>query len=93
MSCTCQKCKKQYKVDVIIPDGLWEKIKPIGSSNGGGAICGSCIMESIESFDRYGMFELNPDPNKDTSRMEEWGKGFARNEKIRHTLSVEINCE
>jgi len=28
MSCICQNCGKQYTVDLIIPDELWDKIKP-----------------------------------------------------------------
>lgn len=31
MSCTCQDCGNQYKVDLVIPDELWEKIKPMES--------------------------------------------------------------
>ena len=53
MSCKCQRCKKQYKVDLIIPDKLWEKIKPKGKPKGAGRLCGSCIMEKIEGLNEY----------------------------------------
>ena len=93
MSCACQTCGKQYKVDIIVPDGLWEKIKPSNSSKGGGAMCGSCIMKSIEDLNRYGMFELIPDPDPTKDDMEEWERGFTRNESIRQSLSTDTKCE
>lgn len=54
--CTCQKCGKVYKVDILIPDEIWELITP--KSNGGGLLCGSCIMKSIEAFDEFNAFKL-----------------------------------
>ena len=51
--CTCQECGKQYKVDLIVPDKIWEKIKPIDKPRGGGLLCGSCIMKKIEKKDNY----------------------------------------
>jgi len=53
MSCTCQGCGKQYRVDLLIPDDLWDKIRPPGTPVGGGLLCGSCIMERIEQFGGY----------------------------------------
>lgn len=50
VGCRCQGCGKKYTVDLIIPDFLWEKIKPKGKSEGAGLLCGSCIMERLESF-------------------------------------------
>lgn len=58
MSCLCQQCKKRYKVDLILSDQLWEKIKPINKSIGAGLLCGKCIMEKIESFDKYDTYQL-----------------------------------
>ena len=58
MSCKCQGCGKQYKVDIVVPDELWEKIKPKGKPEGGGMLCGSCIMDRIEAFDNYGAWVL-----------------------------------
>jgi len=57
MSCKCQKCKKEYKVDLIVPDYVWEKIKPQNKPVGGGLLCGSCIIESIEKM--FGYFSID----------------------------------
>ena len=59
MSCKCQKCGRQYKVDLLIPDELWEKIKPRNKLPGTGLLCGSCIMEKIESMNNYDAWYLN----------------------------------
>ena len=53
MSCTCQKCGNKYKVDLIIPDVIWEKIKPKGKAIGAGLLCGKCIMTKIENLNEY----------------------------------------
>lgn len=55
--CTCQSCGKTFRVDIIVPDYLWEKIKPEGKPKGGGLLCGSCIMERLESMG-FGVFML-----------------------------------
>lgn len=52
--CTCKECGKKYKVDLIVPDSLWEKIKP----KNGGLLCGSCIMEKIEYLSGYDAYKL-----------------------------------
>ena len=56
MSCTCHVCKKQYKVDILVPDDVWESIKPKSSENEAGLLCPTCIIERIES--KYGYFTL-----------------------------------
>jgi len=53
MSCKCQICGKQYKVDLLIPAELWERIKPEGKPEDTGLMCGSCIMKRIEALDEY----------------------------------------
>ena len=58
MSCKCQGCKKQYKTDLIIPDELWEEIKPDGKAMGAGLLCPKCIGERIEKFDIYAAYKL-----------------------------------
>ena len=58
MSCKCQSCRKQYKVDLIIPDDLWEKIKPEGKPEGAGLLCGSCNMKKIEASNKYDVWQL-----------------------------------
>ena len=54
MSCKCQQCGLKYKVDLNIPDWLWEKITPKPQTPSAGLLCGSCIMKNIEVFDEYG---------------------------------------
>ena len=58
MACACQDCGEKYKVDIIIPDYLWEKIKPSGTAIGGGMLCGKCIFKRMEKWDEYNAFEL-----------------------------------
>ena len=61
MSCTCQGCGNKYKVDIIIPDTLWEKIKPEGKPIGAGLLCGRCIFERIEKQDKYTSWHFTED--------------------------------
>jgi len=58
MSCKCQGCGKQYRIDLYVPDELWELIKPIGKENGAGLLCGSCIMERLEEIGKYDAYDL-----------------------------------
>ena len=50
MACTCQRCGERYKVDLIVSDELWEKIKPEVKKKGSGLLCGRCIAERIEKM-------------------------------------------
>lgn len=57
--CTCQRCGKFYKVDVIVDDELWENhVKPKNKPKDDGLVCGSCIMKAIEDIGDYGAFRL-----------------------------------
>lgn len=58
MSCTCQHCGGRYRVDLIVPDHIWEKIKPPGKPEGAGLLCGVCIMKKIEDFGEYGAIHM-----------------------------------
>ena len=59
MSCKCQRCGNQYKVDLIIDDELWNTyIKPKEKPEGSGMLCGSCIMQRIENLYEYNAFKL-----------------------------------
>lgn len=58
MSCLCQSCGDKYKVDIVIPDELWEKINPEGKAEGAGLLCGVCIFKRIENLDKYDAFNL-----------------------------------
>jgi len=56
--CMCQGCKRIYKVDILVPDKIWERIKPGGKAVGAGLLCGLCIMDRIESLGRFGAYDL-----------------------------------
>ena len=56
--CTCQECGKKYSVDLLVPDNLWEKIKPKGKPAGAGLLCGECIMRKIENISSYTAYEI-----------------------------------
>lgn len=56
--CICQKCGRIYKVDINISDELWRLIKPRNKSEGNGLLCGICIIESIESFNKFDAYKL-----------------------------------
>ena len=58
MSCKCQSCGKQYKVDFLVSGKLWERIKPDGKAKGAGLLCGPCITARIEELDKYDAYEL-----------------------------------
>ena len=59
MACKCQSCGRHYKVDLVVPDETWEKIKPEGKPDGGGMLCGICIMVRIEQLGDYGAIHLD----------------------------------
>jgi hypothetical protein len=54
----CQGCGKAYKVDVMIPNDIWERIKPGGKPVGAGLLCGLCIMERMERTLDYSAYKL-----------------------------------
>jgi len=56
--CTCQECGTKYKIDLLIPDKLWEQIKPDGKPVSAGLLCGSCIMMKLEKILDYDYFYL-----------------------------------
>ena len=60
--CTCQVCGKIYRIDFIVPDDVWEQIKPNGLPTGSGMLCGRCIADRMESIykkhDNYGKFDV-----------------------------------
>lgn len=47
--CTCQKCGSRYRVDLMVPDALWNQIKPEGKENGAGLLCGHCLISAMEA--------------------------------------------
>lgn len=57
--CTCQGCGNKYKLDLLIPDQLWEQIKPIGKPKGAGLLCPTCIVTRIENTFGYEAMTVN----------------------------------
>lgn len=64
MACRCHECRSRYKIDIIVPDDMWEKIKPDGAKKkkGGGMLCPVCIAHKIHTVVQsevgYGAFRL-----------------------------------
>jgi hypothetical protein len=56
--CWCQDCGNEYQTDVIIPNDLWERIKPVGKPEGGGLLCGQCIIKRVEAVNGYSSWRL-----------------------------------
>lgn len=56
--CKCQECGKLYKIDLLIPDDLWNKITPNKKHKHAGLLCGSCIMVKLEKMLDYDYFHL-----------------------------------
>lgn len=54
--CLCRDCNFRFKVDFNLPDDLWDKIE------GGGALCGLCIVERLELLDDFDSFDLTRTP-------------------------------
>jgi len=52
MSCKCDICKKPYNVDLLVPDEIWEKIKPENKQPGAGLICPTCIIKRFYSVEQ-----------------------------------------
>lgn len=57
MACKCQKCRREYKLDLLIPDKIWENITP-SKNKEGGLLCPSCIVIELEKIYGYSMFKL-----------------------------------
>jgi len=70
MSCICQGCGRQYTMDLIVPDYVWEKIKPEGKAKGAGLLCGCCIIQRLESILSYSTFHLATRPLSDAEKLE-----------------------
>ena len=65
--CLCQGCGKRYKVDFLIPDKWWIRIRPADKPEEGGLLCGHCIIDRLERMG-YGAFHvaaLPPAPKED----------------------------
>ena len=59
MSCKCQDCNEEFKVDIIVDNKIWRKITPKSTGDGsGGLLCGKCIIKRLENLG-YNAFRLN----------------------------------
>lgn len=58
MSCTCQRCGREYEVDILVSDALWERIRPSGRFGRGGLLCPVCIICAVERMCEYAVFDL-----------------------------------
>lgn len=47
LGCKCQGCGRRYQGDLLVEDGVWEKIKPKGKPIGAGLLCPSCIVSRV----------------------------------------------
>ena len=56
--CLCQGCGRRYRVDFNVPDAVWQRIRPNGSSLHGGLLCGQCIVDRIEALGRFAVYEV-----------------------------------
>ena len=52
--CRCGGCGNLYRVDILVPDDLWKRIRP----QDGNLLCGPCIAQRIEAFGSFSAFNL-----------------------------------
>lgn len=73
--CLCGECGRRYRVDLNVPDDLWDSIRPYGRPNGSGLLCGSCIMLRIEALGDFGALFATPSSGPATPKDDE-RRGF-----------------
>lgn len=78
--CACQGCGQRYKVDVQLPDDLWNRIKPEAKPNGAGLLCGRCIFSRIEALDEFDALSFSRLSPASTAPVveKEWAKLLAK---------------
>lgn len=52
--CTCHQCQSTYKVDMVLPDDMWNRI----ARYDGEMLCGRCICARLETLDEFGAYQL-----------------------------------
>lgn len=57
--CECQRCGRLYKLDIQIPNHLWDEIRPKHKPPGGGLLCGSCIISAMEELMGFNVMRLD----------------------------------
>jgi len=54
MNVNCYDCGLEYGgdgwIEAVVPDSVWEMIKPIGSSKGSGILCISCMCKRLRKL-------------------------------------------
>lgn len=58
--CKCQRCGRDFRVDLNVPDELWDNIAPPDKPRGAGLLCGPCIMAALEDMRLFLAFRLIP---------------------------------
>lgn len=58
MGDTCQRCGKEFKIDINISDNIWNKIKPDEKPNESDLLCPMCIILKLEKLGKYNAFRL-----------------------------------
>jgi len=58
----CLKCgQKREKTTLMLPDDVWNKIKPL-NTEGGGSLCAYCIIDKLDDMGWSGWkMEMIPD--------------------------------
>jgi hypothetical protein len=54
----CQGCGKEFRIDIMVPDELWDRLKPPERKDGSGMLCGSCILTRMEGLAGADMWQL-----------------------------------
>lgn len=57
--CQCQRCHQRYRMDLMVPDALWQQIQPT-ASGAGGLLCPTCIVQAVEQHLGFSAFQLTP---------------------------------
>lgn len=79
LGCKCQGCGEHYRVDLNIPDDLWNHIRPTGTAPGAGLLCGSCILVRIERQGGFGVLHARRgDDDGRVGRIAEYLKRITR---------------
>jgi hypothetical protein len=53
----CQACGRRFKMDLMVPGEIWEKITPSATKHGG-LLCPTCIVERVENLFGFSAFFL-----------------------------------
>lgn len=78
LSCVCQKCGEKFKLDLIISNDLWGKIKPKEKQQDSGIYCGCCIIKKIEGLLGYSKFNLLSDDELIIERLKGFQQGISK---------------